>query len=53
MSMFIEGLLFGSFTLDLEIRVNKLFLDVDVTKSSGTWYLLGSRKAKIEINKIN
>ena len=51
MSMFIEGLLlFCSFTLDLVIRVNKLFLDVDVTKLSGTWGGLG---AKIEIKRIN
>ena len=54
MSMFIEGLsLFGSFTLDLVIRVNKLFLDVDVTKLSGTWDDYLDDKAKIEINKIN
>ena len=54
MSMFIEGLLlFGSFTLDLEIRVNKLFLDFDVTKLSGTWDDFKNRKAKIGILKIN
>ena len=52
MSMFIEGLfLFGSFTLDLVIRVNKLFLDVDVTKLSGMWN--GSGGAQIEIKKLN
>ena len=55
MSMFIEGLsLFGSFTLDLVIRVNKLFLECDVTKLSGTWVEhYTDRKAKIEINKKN
>ena len=53
MSMFIEGLLFGSFTLDLEIRVNKLFLDIDVTKLSGTWKYWSGRSAKIEIKRIN
>ena len=50
MSLFIEGLsLFGSFTLDIVIRVNKLFLERDVTKSSGTW----SSGAEIEIKRIN
>ena len=50
MSMFIEGLsLFGCYTLDLVIRVNKLFLDVDVTKLSGTW----NGGIKIEIKRIN
>ena len=54
MSMFIEGLLlFCSFTLDLVIRVNKLFLECDVTKLSGTWDDDEDDKAKIEINKIN
>ena len=56
MSMFIEGLfLFGSFTLDLVIRVNKLFLDVDVTKLSGTWKgeSLVVKETKIEIKRIN
>ena len=54
MSMFIKGLfLSGSFTLDLVIRVNKLFLDFDVTKLSESWYDYRNRKAKIEINKIN
>ena len=49
MSMIIEGLsLFGCFTLDLVIQVNKLFLDIDVTKLSGRW-----GRTKIEINKIN
>ena len=52
MSMFIDGLsLFGSFTLDLVIRVNKLFLDFDVTKLSGTWKGFGG--AQIEIKRIN
>ena len=51
MSMFIEGLsLFGSFTLDLVFRVNKLFLECDVTELSGTWYVWNDKKAKIEIN---
>ena len=54
MSMFIERLsLFGSFTLDLVIRVNKLFLECDVTKLSGTWIDYGYDNTKIEINKIN
>ena len=56
MSMFIEGLLlFGSFTLDLVIRVNKLFLECDVTKLSGTWdsRVYGVPNPKIKINKIN
>ena len=54
MSMFMEGLLlFGSLTLDPAIRVNKLFLDLDVTKSSGTWNDWYDNKAKIEINKID
>ena len=54
MSLFIEGLLlFDIFTLDPAIRVNKLFLDVDVTKLSGTWDLFGNREAKIEIKKLN
>ena len=53
MSMFIEGLLlFGSFTLDLVIRVNKLFLEFDVIKLSGTWKR-GINDTKIEIKKIN
>ena len=52
MSMFIEGLsLFGSFTLDLVIRVNKLFLEWDVTKLSGTWKDYAADDAKIEIKK--
>ena len=53
MSMFIEGLsLFGCFTLDLVIRVNKLFLVADVTKLSGTWKkYIGDDDAKIEIKK--
>ena len=54
MSLFIEGLLlFRSFTLDLVIRGNKLFLEWDVTKLSGTWNNCMDDKAKIEINKIN
>ena len=54
MSMFIEGLLlFGTFTLDLVIRGTKLFLECDVTKSSGTWYGYRNHEAEIEINKIN
>ena len=53
MSMFIEGLLlFSSFTLDLVIRVNKLFLVADVTKLSGSWDFY-NLKAEIKINKIN
>ena len=53
MSMFIERLsLFGSFTLDLVIRVNKLFLECDVTKSSGSWinYHYPKKACKITIN---
>ena len=56
MSMFIEGLLlFCSFTLDLVIRVNKLFLDVDVTKLSGTWehWKFAEYAAEIEIKRVN
>ena len=54
MSSFIEGLLlFSRFTLDLVIRGNKLFLEWDVTKLSGTWNNFLDDKAKIEINKIN
>ena len=53
MSMFIEGLLlFGSFTLDLVIRVNKLFLECDVTKSSGMWKTSWDLTAKVEIKKV-
>ena len=52
MSMFIEGLfLSGSFMLDLVIRVNKLFLECDVTKLSGSWDYHGDQ-VKIKINKI-
>ena len=54
MSLFIEGLsLFGCFTLDLVIQVNKLFLDIDVTKLSGTWKYWSGTSAKIEIKRIN
>ena len=54
MSMFIEGLsLFGSFTLDLMIRVIKLFLDVDVTKLSETWERVRGGRVKIAIKRIN
>ena len=54
MSKFIEGLsLFGSFTLDLVIRVNKLFLVVDVTKLSGKWKDPWNDTAQIEIKRIN
>ena len=54
MSMFIEGLLlFGSFTLDLVIRVNKLFLECDVTKLSATWKDFNAYDHNIEINKID
>ena len=54
MSLFIEGLfLFGSFTLDLVIRVNKLFLDFDVTKLSETWEDVWGGRAKIAIKRIN
>ena len=57
MSLFVEGLsLFGSFTLDPAIRVNELFLDVDVTKLSGTWDMLFLAgifiPAKIKIKRV-
>ena len=55
MSLFIEGLsLFCSFTLDLVIRVNKLFLDLDVTKLTGTWEnRWDNGGTKIEIKRVN
>ena len=56
MSLFIEGLLlFDIFTLDPAIRVNKLFLDVDVTKLSGTWkhWKAAEYAAEIEIKRVN
>ena len=55
MSMFIEGLsLFCSFTLDLVIRVNKLFLDLDVTKLTGWWeHSWNNGGTKFEIKRVN
>ena len=54
MSLFIEGLsLFRCYTLDLVFRVNKLFLECDVTKLSGTWDLGLYSKAQIEIKTLN